>query len=308
MPAPFPIDPHLTGIAIAYKNMSLIADSVLPRVPVSKEVFKYQKYKLEDAFTIPQTEVGRKSEPNQVEFGSTEKAASTVDHGLDDFIPQKDLDNAADNQDPEGQAIENLTDIVALSREVRTANLVFDPNTYAAANKQTLSGTSQWNDFANSTPLADLLTALDSMVMRANVMTMGAEVSTMLRQHPDMVKAYHGNAGDSGLVPIGFLADLLELEEILVGRSRLNIVAPGQTPTLNRVWGKHVSLFHRNTMADTQRGTTFGFTAQHGDKVARRIIEEKKGLNGGVTVRSGESVKELVTADDLGFFIQNAIA
>ena len=104
MPAPFPIDPHLTGIAIAYHNEGLIADSVLPRVSVGKESFKYQEYNLADNFTLPDTRVGRKSEPNQVEFGSTEKTASTEDYGLDDLIPYSDIANASENQDPEGHS------------------------------------------------------------------------------------------------------------------------------------------------------------------------------------------------------------
>jgi hypothetical protein len=36
--------------------------------------------------------------------------------------------------------------------------------------------------------------------------------------------------------------------------------------------------------------------------------EPKLGLRGGVRVRVGESVKELVIAKDLGYFFENAIA
>lgn len=308
MPAPFPIDPHLTAIAIAYKNSRMISDSVLPRVPVGKSEFKYQLYDLRDGFTVPDTKVGRKSEPNQVEFGSTQETDSTVDYGLDDFIPQSDLDNAAENQDPEGQATMSLTNLIELDREIRTADLVFDGANYGTANKQTLSGSSQWSDFSNSTPLADLMDALDSMIMRANIAVFGREVYTKLAQHPDIVKAFHGTSGDSGIVPPRFLADLLELDEVLVGQGRVNVSKPGQAASLNRVWGKHVSLIYRDELASADRGTTFGLTAQFGDRVSRRIIEEKKGLNGGQTIRVGESVKELITANDLGYFIQDAVA
>ncbi len=51
MKAAFPIQPELTAIAIAYKNRSLIADQVLPRVPVGKQDFKYLKFNLADGFT-----------------------------------------------------------------------------------------------------------------------------------------------------------------------------------------------------------------------------------------------------------------
>jgi len=306
--APFPIDPHLTAISIAYRNKRMIADQVLPRVTVGKQAFKYQLYDLADGFTVPDTKIGRKSVANEVEYGSEEKTDSTVDYALDDFIPQADLDNAAENQDPEGQATMNLTNVIELGREVRAAGLVFNPASYGANNKQTLSGTSQWSDYANSTPLADLLDALDSMIMRANIAVFGRGVYTTLSQHPDIVKAYHGNSGDAGVVPRSFIATLLELDDVLIGESRVNIAKPGQAVSLNRVWGNHVSLIHRDQLADADRGTTFGLTAQFGERVSRRIIEEKRGLNGGQTIRVGESVKELVTANDLGYFIQDAIA
>ncbi|UUE75979.1 hypothetical protein [Pectobacterium aroidearum] len=100
MAAPFPIDPHLTSIAIAYRNGSLIADSVLPRVPVGKSEFKWWEYDLADGFTLPNTSVGRTSQPNQVEFNATEETSSTSDYALDSPVPQSDIDNAPKNYDP----------------------------------------------------------------------------------------------------------------------------------------------------------------------------------------------------------------
>ncbi|MGH2845433.1 MAG: phage capsid protein, partial [Thermoleophilaceae bacterium] len=75
--APFPVQPYLTAIAIAYRNPVLIADEVLPRVPVGVQDFKYLKHNLADGFTIPDTKVGRRAKPNEVEFQATETSAST---------------------------------------------------------------------------------------------------------------------------------------------------------------------------------------------------------------------------------------
>ena len=61
--APFPINPVQTGITLAYKNLTLIADSVMPRVNVATKEFKYQKYDKAERFTVPNTLVGRKGAP-----------------------------------------------------------------------------------------------------------------------------------------------------------------------------------------------------------------------------------------------------
>lgn len=305
--APFPIQPALTAIAIAYRNTRLIADDVLPRVPVGAQEFKYLKHALAEGFTVPDTLVGRKSRPNQVEFSGTEETASTVDHGLDSPVPQADIDNAPTNYDPLGKATEFTTNLVMLDREVRTSNLVFANGTYPAANRTTLSGTSQWSDPA-SDPLAAITDALDSVVMRPNIGILGRRTSTLLRRHPKVVKAFHGNSGDEGMVPLQFLADLLELEAIFVGEARLNIARPGQAANLQRVWGPHAAFIYRDSLASAQSGTTFGMTGQWGSRIAGSQTDPNIGLRGGEMVRVGESVKELITAPDLGYFFENAVA
>lgn len=305
--APFPIDPALTAIAIAYRNTRLIADEVLPRTPVGKQEFKYLKHALADGFTVPDTKVGRKSKPNQVEFGATEETGSTSDYALDSPVPQADIDNAPSNFNPLGHATETTTQLIALDREVRTSNLVFTAGNYSAANVDTLAGADQWSNPA-SDPLGAILDGLDGVVMRPNVGILGRSVSTALRRHPRIVKAYHGNAGDEGLVPLQFLAELFELDAIYVGEARLNIARPGQAVNLARVWGNHAAFIYRDSLASTTSGTTWGLTAQWGGRVSGSQIDGDIGMRGGVRVRTGESVVELVTAKDLGCFFQNAIS
>lgn len=305
--APFPIEPALTAIAIAYRNTRLIADDVLPRTPVGKQEFKYLKHSLADGFTVPDTRVGRKSAPNQVEFGASEETGSTKDYGLDAPVPQSDIDNAPANFNPQGHAVEMTTNLILLDREVRVSGLVFNTDNYTPANVTTLAGAAQWSNPA-SDPLEAIMDELDSVVMRPSIGVLGRSVSTALRRHPRIVKAYHGNDGDEGLVPLKFLADLLELDAVYVGEARLNVARPGQAVNLARVWGNHAAFLYRDQLATTQSGTTWGLTAQWGGRVSGSQIDGDIGLRGGIRVRTGESVAEVVTAKDLGCFFQNAVA
>ena len=303
--APFPIDPALMAIAIAFKNQRMIADEVLPRSVVGKQEFKYLEHTMAEGFTIPDTKVGRKSQPNQVEFSATEKTGATEDYGLDDPIPQVDIDNAPPNYNPLGRATEGIMNLVELDREVRVAGTVFNAATYGTNNKVTLSGTDQFSDFTNSDPLGVLTGALDSMIMRANIMTIGRPAFSVLARHPQIVKAVHGNSGDSGIARRRDIADLLELEDILVGEAWVNTARKGQAMTLSRTWGKHIALTYRDKTADTRNGVTFGVTAQFGSRISGSIPDKDIGLRGGQRVRAGESVKEVICAADLGYFIQD---
>jgi len=308
--APFPIDATLTGIAIAYRNTNLIADMVLPRVPVQTKEFKWMNYDKAERFTLPNTLVGRKGRPTEVDFGANEDTSQTNDYGLDDVVPHDDIIQAAaagNGYNPLGHATEALTDLILLDREVRAAKLLFSASSYITGQKETLSGTDRWSDYDNSSPKEQLLDALDVPLMRPNVLTLGQSVWTKLRQHPQLVSSILRNDGRSGTITRQQLADLLEIEEVIVGQGFVNIAKPGQTASMQRVWGNHASLMHRNRLANTQRGVTFGFTAQYQGRIAGQMPDPVNGLRGAVRVRAGESVKELVVAPDLGYFFENVI-
>lgn len=306
---PFPVDTRLTGISLAYQNRALIADAVLPRVPVGNQSFKWLNWNKAERFTIPNTLIGRKGRPNEVEFGATETAGLTYDYGLDDVVPNDDIASAPAGWDPLGQATEGLTDLIALDREVRVANLIMATGTYPAANKDTLSGTSQWSDYTNSNPVLGILTYLATPLMRPNVAVMSQKVWNTLRAHPKVVSAILGNAGTSGIVGRAAVAALFELEEILVGEAFVNTAKPGQTATYARCWDDNCAFLTRNRLANTRSSQmTFGYTAQWQGRVAGQMADPETGLRGSVRVRVGESVNEIICASDTGFLVIDPIA
>jgi hypothetical protein len=307
--APFPVNPEYTAVALAYRNNAMIADAVLPRVGVGAQNFKYLSYPMGETITVPETKVGRKGSPNTVEFTATEVDGSTQDHALDDEVPNSDIENAraVNMPDPQMRAVEGLTELIVLAREVRAAALVFGAANYAVANKVTLAGNDIWSTkHADSDPVTDILAGLDVPMMRPNVMVLGQSASIALRTHPIILKSFNGSDGDKGVAPLSFIRELFELEEVLVGQGWVNSAKKGQAVTRVRVWGGDVALIHRNKQADTKRGATFGYTAEFGKRIAGAEYDGKIGMRGGQRVRVGESVKELITANDMGYLIKAA--
>lgn len=306
---PFTKNPVLTAIAMGYKNGMMIADKVLPRVPVGGEQFKYTNYNRED-FMIEDDLVGRTGRVNEVEFGATQSDGSVVDRGLETPIPQSDIDNAKKlaNFDPKRNATLKLTKKIALGREKRVADMVFAAANYPTGNKVTLSGTGQWSDFTNSTPISDILDAKAGMLIKPNTLVLGSQVANKLMQHPAINKAVHGNSGDVGVAAINAIAALLGFQSVLVGDAWLNSANKGQTESMGEIWGKHAAMLYiDNALADPDE-ITFGMSPVFGDKVAMERQDDDIGLRGGVRVRVGESIKELITASDVGYLFTNAVA
>lgn len=304
---PFPRDTQLTAIAIAYKNpdVTLIADSVFPRVPVGRQEFSYYSYPDAQSFTVPDTRIGEKSAFPRVELAGSKLTARTEDFGLEIPLTASDVSEAPTGVDPKAKATEQAMNLTLLDREIRVANLAFSAAQYPASNKDTLAGADQWSDIT-SDPLTAMLDGMDQCLIRPNTIVFGHEVWSALSAHPKLVKAAGSDTGE-GRITRQRLAELLEVNEVLVGSSWFNTVKPNKTAALARAWGKAALAFFRDRTVTTAGGLTFGITAQFGSRIAGSK-EVDMGLRGGTVVRAGESVKELILATRAAFFWDSAVA
>lgn len=311
----FPVNPELTAIAIGYRNrdVDLIADRVLPRVTTAKR-FNYRRYPAGEAYTLPSTRVGRKSDPTMVDFSGTDTPDECIDYALDDMIPNDEqeawnsMPKAPGAVSPMAKSTSLLTGLILLDREVRVANTVFAQATYPSTNRTVLSGTSQWSDFTNSNPLDAMLSALDIPLFRPNLVVLGQATWTKVRQHPRVIQAVYGTAQTGGAISREQMAALLEVREVVVGAGFVNTARRGQTPTFSRVWGRHAAMLYVSEEQAAADQPTFGFTAQWGSRIAGSIPAPRSGLRGGEIIRVGESVKEVIAAADSGYYFENAVA
>jgi len=303
---PFPVVPELMAVANTYRNTRLIADMVSLRKTVGLKTFRYPVFSSLERFTAPDDFVGRKSVPNEVDFSSSETEASTVDHALDDPVPQDDVLNAPPGVDPLGEATEGLTDLILLNREIRLATQVMSAASYASGHSVTLStAADKWSTPTTSHPIADITTGLDTGLVRQNVMVIGRKGWNALAQHADIVKAINRTGGDSGIATRQEVAALFELDEVLVGDGWYNTAKKGQPGSRVRIWGPDCALIVRNPQANLRGGApTFCLTAQFGQRIAGAEQDSKIGMRGGQRVRVGESVAELVICDELGYLIK----
>lgn len=322
MNRPFPVDPTLTAIAIGYRNPAaqLIGRRALPPLTVLGETFKWHEYPLAEGFTVPPTEVGRRGRVNQVEFTVTERESAVRDYGLDDPIPYSDIREAARARaerrsmfDPRASAVEGLTNLIELDREVRAAQIVQDPANYAADKKIALVGTAKFSDYENSDPYGVIDEGMDkTLVYRPNTIVMGQAVWSKVKRHPKLIKAVKGGLTEDGAITRAQFAELFEIapENLLIGQALVNTARKGQQVQLNRVWGKSIELLYLDPAKRTSNDATitWGFTAEYGGRIAGSQEDKDIGLEGGERVRVGERVRELMCAKDVGYLIQDAVA
>lgn len=322
MAAEFSVDASLTSIAIAYRNKALIGDMILPRVPVNTKAFEYGVMNASQNITIIDTNVGRRSKPNEVDYTMQTTVAKCEDQALDAPVPYNDIEEyqaalargTTAPRDIDGQKVEQVQNIIDLRREKRVADLVYGAANYGSGNKATLSGTSQWSDFTNSDPLTAMLNVLDAMYWRPNSLVMGNDVWAKLRLHPKVSAALYPQGGNASVAtaPVqdtSGLAAVLGIQNVYIGQSFLNTAKPGQAISNARVWGKHALFFTKDdSIRTTEGGITLGVTAEFGPRIAGRIMDPDMGMRGGYRVRSGECVKEVLLCPDTAYLFVNAVA
>ncbi len=311
---PFETQTRLTQIAMAVPVAGMIADEVCPRVRTAYK-FTFAKHDTEDILTIPDVRASRASELNEVEFGTRDETTKTEDYGLIDPVPQRDIDEAMKQEvpfDPLANATARIAVLVKLAREKRVADLATGAANYAADFHATLAGGSQWSR-ADSNPLKAVLEALDKPLVRPNTLVLGQAVWTAFRQHPKIVEAIKlsgAGAEASGVVMREAVAQLLEIERVLVGQAWYQSANRGQDANYRRLWGKHAALLHinRNITGPQEATPTFCFTGEAMPMQTGTYEAPGRGVGQGSTVvKVSESCKEVVSWSDAGFLWRNAV-
>ncbi len=309
---PFPTDTELSAIIIALGNQpgDYIADKVLPRVPgnSSNKLVRYQEFAHAGTLTVPDTEVGRKGVPDEVDFGGEEKSVVAKDFGLQALIPAEDIIAARSNPsyDPEKRAVEGIGHLLMLDREVRVANFVKDATNYESGNVLTLSGNKQLSH-ADSDPAAALWAAIEKPRVRPNLMVMGAQVWNVLRRNAKLIQEVRRSTDAAGALGRHEFAAHFEVE-FAIGNAHINTNRPGKKMALGRAWDKIIHLSYKAPLSLTGETMTWGVTFEAQGKVAGRVETPNVGLRGGVVVKAGESLAEVAVAPWAGYLIKAAVA
>lgn len=300
------VDPVLTNLSIAYSRQDFIADRIFPRIgDLSKPTGIYYKFGMEHFGPIPNTLRAPGTRAREVEWKVTKDVFSTEEYALLGKVTDEDR-KAQDNQvQLEQTTVENVTELLMLDRELRVRDLVTDPTIYPTGHVQTLSGTSQWSDPDNSTPLKDVDGAkaqLASVGIVPNTMIIPQKVYNALKFNRDILDRI--KYSERGLVTVDILRDLFEIENILVPASVYNTANAGQAANLVDVWGDIVWIGFVAPRPGLKT-MSFGYTFEYRARQVRRWREEDVKTD---FFEVSEEVGEKVVAPMAGFLINDVLA
>jgi len=258
------IDPILTTVAQGYKNAAFIGDALFPQVPVGQRGGKILAFGKED-FMLYATARAPGANTNRVQFGYSSSPYALEQHALEGQVPFELMEDArvVPGLDQGSIAVRKVQNIIGLRKEKAQADLATTAANYPTGNKATLSGTSQWSDYANSSPSAAIETAKNAVRakigMKPNTVVLGAAVFSVLKQHPAILDRIKYTGRD--VVTTELLAALWEVSRVLVGEA----VYASDAGVFSDVWGKFVVVAYTDTSGMMDMGVpSYGYTYQLG--------------------------------------------
>lgn len=328
----------LTNISIAYLQNSenFVAGRVFPVVPVSKQSDAYFTYERGDfnRDEMEERSPGTESAGGTYEIGNDTYYARTRAYHRD--VPDPLRANSDDAINLDREATEFVTIKGLINREViwaaqyftagdpgdtwtfdvdgvssgATAPGSFDPTD--AANNDKL----HWSD-ASSTPIEDIRQgkrfALEETGFRPNTLTLGRPVYDALVDHPDIVgRIDRGQTMGAARANLVTLADLFEVDQVLIMDAVKNTAKKGQTASHAFIGGKHALLSYVPAtpgLMTPSAGYTFNWTAlvgagNDGMRIKRFRMEHLESDR----IEIDMSYDQKLVAADLGYFFGAIVA
>lgn len=303
------IDTPLSNLSVAFTNDDLIANMILPVVPVAHQSDKYFIFNKGDGFRIPDTRRSRKTVPQKTEFSVSSDSYFADNFALGEDIPWEDLANQDQGIDLDRTTTEDLNHKIRLDLENRVASLL--TSTSNVGSSATLSGGDQWSDFANSSPIDDITEGKNSIHSttgkEANLMVISRNVFETVKNHPDLVDRIKHT--QLGITTEQLMAQVFGVKRILIGKAIKNTGEEGQSDSFSDVWGNDVLLAYvadRAGLRQASLGYMFRWTNPRLGTpfaVTRRREEARR-----VDVLELDYFQdEKITSSELGYLIKSAV-
>lgn len=303
------IDPILSTVAQGFRNSDAVGFALFPYVPVGQRGGKIISFGKED-FALYNTVRAPGAATKRVQYGYSGASYALESHALEALVPNELLEDAAavPGINLASSAVMKTQNIISLRLEYLQAQIATTAATYAASNKVTLAGTSQWSDLTSgvSDPVKDIEVAKEAVRKqtgrRPNTIVMGPAVMMMLKMHPKVIDRIKYTGRD---VPTEeLLASMFGVKQVKVG----DMVYTDAAGVVQDVWGKYVVVAYTELGSLAEAGApTYGYTYRlNGYPMVRKPYADENANSWIYPV--ADEVMPVIAGASAGYLISGAVA
>lgn len=310
------VDAVLTNISVAYmqKAENFIADKVFPAVAVDKQSDKYYVFTKADWFRDEAKIQGDNAESVGSGYNLSTTAYFCDLWGMHKDVGKLTKANTDNPLDWRRNAVQFVTQRLLLRREMQWAADYFTTSVWGT-DVVGGSGFTLWSTYASSDPVGDVETGkktiLSNTGFEPNTLTLGYDVYSVLKQHPDIIDRFKYTSSES--VTPEMLAKIFDVERVLVAKAVKNTAVEGATASYSFVHGKNALLSYSPPSASLETpsaGYMFGWKGVSGGLGAAVAIKEIEmpWRNETTRIEGQMAFDAKVVSSDLGYFFSLAVA
>jgi hypothetical protein len=300
------IDKLLSQMALDYRPEGFIADQIMPIVDVDKQSDYYSDFSRADKMRVEDTKRAPDTEARRIEIGVGSGTFFCTNYALQAPVTLEDQKNA----DPVflDKIINGRTELVMdkllLDWELRVATQV--TNTSNVGSSSAVS--SAWN--GAGAPIDDLNTAIDNVRfsngVRPNKMVFGLAAWLSFRRDSTIRNLIFGTNNGGGYPSTAQVAQLFEIDDILIGGAFRNTGQEGQSESLSAIWGDDVLVYYAPPTPNRER-PSFAYSFRWNQPGIPSMTAERHAFD---TRRKSSSIEvgyyqdERITGSTYGFLLK----
>lgn len=303
------IEPILSTHARGYRNAQYIFSKLAPIVDIPNRSMRVIRFGKED-FRKVNTRRAPGAATGRIQYGYASDPVSLPQDSLEAVVPVENQQEAAKvpGFDLAKISVNRVLNVFGLNLEIEVATRARDLATYAAANKTTLAGSSQWSH-ADSDPGKDVDDAKDAIRRKIgqqpNVLVLGPSVRKALKRHPKLKEQFKYTSSDS--VTLAMLAEYFEVEEVVSGDGIFLPDTAADTDAGTDIWGKDAILAYVNRNAADYQSPSYAYTYRlTGCPFVETPYQERNAKSWIYPVTDVEA--PYITGAEAGFLFKNAVA
>lgn len=280
-------------------QQGFIAHDVLPVIEVAKQSGSFGKIPIEQLLQGGETKRAPGAHYGRGSFTFLPATYACVEHGWEEPVDDNEATMYAEYFDSELFAAMRARSVVMVNAEKRAAALLFNAVTFTATNI-----TNEWDDPTNAVPITDIEASVqrvyDASGLWPNTLIINRKVFRNLRlvaQIIDKLK-YQGFVDvRAESITSRALAQLFDLDRIVVAGGSKNTAAEGQSASIAQIWSGEFAMVCRTaTTGDIREpcaGRTFHW-GEDGSEIGTHMESYREEQARGDIIRARHQVDELI--------------
>ena len=299
-------------------RMGFIGSRVLPVIDVPKATGSFGILPVEEMLKIRNTKRAPGAGYSRGEFKFETSTFTCEEHGAEEPVDDREASLYSEYFVAEQIAAMRARQAVLANYEARVAAAVFNTSTWAGASLTTGIST-EWSNATSGVPVTDVLTAgniiYENSGFYPNALIINRRVFRNLKNNAQVidriVSAGAGQAAKAGDISAELMAQVFDLDYIIVAGASKNAANEGQAADLESFWSNEYAMLCRVATGSDIREPCIGRTfhwSEDGSNIGGTTEEYRDEAIRSKIIRVRHDVDEVIIYANAGHLLSNITA